>query len=196
MGGAWPTWAVLAFLAVERLIELAVARRNEALVRAAGAVEHGRGLTRMIMIFHAAWFAVFTLETALRGADAPAVPYRVLGSAVALQSLRWWCIGTLGRFWNTKVLVVPGAEPVRRGPYRWVRHPNYLVVAVEIALLPALCGCWGTAAVFGALNPVLLRARIRQEDAALRQAGSASAPTSPANTGSPQLAPREPLPYE
>lgn len=196
MADAWPTWAVLALSAVERLIELAVARRHEASVRADGAVEHGRGLTRCIMAFHATWFAAFAVEAALRGGAVPVGPFGLLGTALGLQALRWWCIGTLGRFWNTKVLVVPGTAPVRRGPYRWVRHPNYLVVAVEVALLPALCGCWWTAAVFGALNPLLLLLRIRQEDAALRWAGSSAAPTSSANTGSPQLASREPLPYE
>ncbi len=193
MAGAWPTWTVLAFLAVERLIELTVARRNEALVRAEGAVEHGRGLTRCIVTFHAAWFGAFAVEAALRGAPGPAGPWEVLGSALGLQTLRWWCIGVRGRVWNTKVLVVPGAAAVRRGPYRWVRHPNYAVVALEIALLPALCGCWGTAAIFGALNPLILIARIRREDAALRS-GAAGAPG--VKTESPQLAPREPLPYD
>jgi methyltransferase len=83
------------------------------------------------------------------------------------QALRWWCIATLGRRWNTRVIVVPGLAPVSGGPYRWLRHPNYVAVVVEGAALPLVHAAWVTAVVFTVLNAFLLRVRIRVEDAAL-----------------------------
>jgi len=86
---------------------------------------------------------------------------------VAAQALRWWCIVTLGPRWNTRVIVVPGLAPVVAGPYRVLRHPNYLAVAVEGAALPLVHGCWITAVSFTVANALLLRVRIRVENEAL-----------------------------
>ena len=86
---------------------------------------------------------------------------------VASQALRWWCITTLGPRWNTRVIVVPGLSPVRSGPYRMLRHPNYVAVVVEGVALPLVHAAWITALVFTVLNAALLTARIRTEDAAL-----------------------------
>jgi methyltransferase len=84
-----------------------------------------------------------------------------------LQAARLWVLASLGRFWTTRIVILPGAPLVRRGPYRYLRHPNYLVVAAEIAVLPLVFGAWGIALVFSLLNLVLLIQRIRVEDAAL-----------------------------
>jgi len=183
------TAAFVPLLCAERLVELAIARRNEGWIRGAGGVEHGARLTRWIVAFHAAWFAAFILEAGLRGAAPVLGVVPPLVCFGLLQALRYWCIASLGPFWNTKVLVLPGAPPVRRGPYRWLRHPNYLVVLVEIALYPALFGCWVTALVFGLVNAVLLQRRVAQEDAALRagapRGGHAPPPRRRSNTGYP-----------
>ncbi|HET6732675.1 isoprenylcysteine carboxylmethyltransferase family protein, partial [Mycobacterium sp.] len=91
----------------------------------------------------------------------------MLGVVLAAQALRWWCIGTLGRQWNTRVVVVPGASRVSRGPYRVVPHPNYVAVVTEGAALPLVHSAWITALVFSVLNAALLRTRIRVENEAL-----------------------------
>ena len=162
------TWAFLAFLVGERLFELRLARRNAVQARARGAVEHGRGLTRVIVAFHAAWLLAFVVEAGLGGKNSLLGPLPTAAVMATLQALRYWCVLTLGPRWNTRVLVVPGAAPVRSGPYRFLRHPNYLVVLLEIALYPALFGCWLTALGFGSLNALLLAGRIRTENRALR----------------------------
>jgi methyltransferase len=91
----------------------------------------------------------------------------MLALVVASQALRWWCIATLGRRWNTRVIVVPGMPPVRSGPYQFLRHPNYVAVVVEGVALPLVHAAWITAVVFTVLNAALLAVRIRVEDAAL-----------------------------
>ena len=102
----------------------------------------------------------------------PALGWTALALAVASQALRWWCITSLGRHWSTRVLVVPGDELVTRGPYRFLRHPNYVAVVVEGVALPLVHTAWITATAFTVLNAVLLRTRIRVEDRAL--AGAAA----------------------
>jgi methyltransferase len=87
---------------------------------------------------------------------------------VASQALRWWCIATLGRRWNTRVIVVPGLAPVTSGPYRFLAHPNYVAVVVEGIALPLVHEAWLTALVFTGANAALLTVRIRAENAALR----------------------------
>jgi methyltransferase len=103
-------------------------------------------------------------------ADRPFIPWLgwpMLVLALGSQALRWWCIATLGPRWNTRVIVVPGLAPVRRGPYRLFRHPNYVAVVVEGFALPLVHTAWVTALVFTALNVPLLRVRLRVENAAL-----------------------------
>lgn len=163
-------WAALfiGLLIGERLVELWIARRNRRWMEAQGAVEVGASLTRVIILFHFLWFTGFLFEAGSTGASPlrhPLLPYLVL---VFLQAGRYWCVWSLGRYWNTAVLVLPQASPVHKGPYRWLRHPNYLVVGLEILLYPALFGCWRTALAGTLINACLLYNRIRQEEAALR----------------------------
>ena len=103
----------------------------------------------------------------------------MLALVVASQALRWWCIATLGRRWNTRVIVVPGLAPVTSGPYRFLRHPNYVAVVVEGIALPLVHAAWITALVFTVLNAALLAVRIRVEDAALATLPRADATTEP-----------------
>ncbi len=159
---------VVALVAVERLVELVVSTRNAAWSRAHGGREAGRGHYPVMVALHTGLLVGMLLEAWLRR---PAVPVvlaaTMLVLAAASQVLRWWCIATLGRQWNTRVIVVPGMPLVRSGPYRLLPHPNYVAVVVEGVALPLVHAAWVTAAVFTLANAVLLAVRIRVEDAAL-----------------------------
>jgi methyltransferase len=165
---AWFTLLV-ALVAVERLAELVVARRNERWSVARGAVESGAAHYPFMVVLHTGLLAGALLEAWLGHRPfIPALGWPMLALVVAAQLLRWWCIATLGRQWNTRILVVPGLSRITRGPYRYMTHPNYLAVVVEGAALPLVHTAWMTALAFTVLNAALLRARITAEDAALR----------------------------
>ena len=156
-------------VALERLGELVVARRNERWARARGATEYGRGHYPVMVALHTGLLAGALLEVWLGSRPfLPALGVPMLVLLAASQGLRWWCVRTLGRQWNTRVLVVPGSGRVERGPYRLLPHPNYVAVVVEGAALPLVHTAWITAVVFSACNALLLARRIRVEDRALR----------------------------
>lgn len=153
--------------ALERLAELRLARRNGAWARAHGGIEHGAGHYPAMVALHTGLLAAIPAEARWRDREPPRSWPILLGACAAAQGLRWWCIATLGPRWNTRVIVIPGATPVASGPYRLIDHPNYVAVAVEGLALPLLAGATRTAAVFSLANALLLRHRIRVEDAAL-----------------------------
>lgn len=164
---AWFTVLVLA-VALERLAELVVSRRNAAWSRSQGSVETGQRHYPVMVALHSGLLVGALLEVWLRRPDfRPALGWPMLALVVASQALRWWCIATLGRRWNTRVIVMPGAPPVRRGPYRFLAHPNYLAVVVEGAALPLVHTAWVTALLFTVGNAALLWVRLRVENAAL-----------------------------
>ncbi|MGW4382149.1 isoprenylcysteine carboxyl methyltransferase family protein [Kitasatospora sp. NPDC004531] len=166
---------LVSLVAVERLAELLVARRNAAWSLARGGVEYGRRHYPPMVALHTGLLAGCLLEVAC--AERPFVPvlgWPMLALALAAQGLRWWCIRTLGPRWNTRVIVVPGLPLVAGGPYRWLRHPNYLAVVVEGLALPLVHSAWVTALGFTLLNSLLLHTRLRCEDAALRLCGAAA----------------------
>lgn len=155
-------------VALERVAELVVSQRNAAWSKRNGGVEYGRGHYPAMVLLHTGLLAGCLTEAWLT--DRPFIP--LLGGTMFLvvlgaQGLRWWCIATLGRRWNTRVIVIPGLPLITSGPYRLMRHPNYLAVIIEGAALPLVHGAWLTAAVFALLNLPLLRIRIRCEQAAL-----------------------------
>jgi methyltransferase len=153
---------------LERLAELVVSTRNAAWSFARGGVEYGRGHYPVMVALHSGFLVAMLLEAWVRRPDVPAVlAWTMLALVLASQALRWWCIGTLGRRWNTRVIVVPGLAPVISGPYRLLRHPNYVAVVVEGVALPLVHSAWLTAVLFTVANAVLLTVRIRVEDAAL-----------------------------
>ncbi|MGE0219717.1 isoprenylcysteine carboxyl methyltransferase family protein [Mycolicibacterium sp.] len=163
-------WYALLIVAigVERLAELAVSQRNRSWSRRQGGVEAGAGHYPAMVVLHAGLLAGCLLEPVLTDRPfLPALGWPMLAVVLAAQALRWWCISTLGRQWNTRVIVVPNAARVTGGPYRHLPHPNYLAVVVEGIALPLVHSAWITAAVFTVLNAVLLRARIRVENTAL-----------------------------
>lgn len=156
-------WLFLGLTAAQRLGELALARRNTRRLIAAGAVEHGRGHYPLFVLLHAGWLAAMAL--AIPPQQPPVWP--LLALYLVLQGLRAWAIASLGRFWTTRVITLPAAPLVRHGPYRWLRHPNYWIVAAEIATLPLAFGAWRIALAFSVLNALLLGHRIRVENRAL-----------------------------
>ncbi|MCX5192627.1 hypothetical protein OOK31_01760 [Streptomyces sp. NBC_00249] len=166
---------ILVLVAAERLAELATARRNAAWSLARGGREYGRGHYPVMVALHTALLVGCAVEAGYR-TFLPLLGWPALALAVAAQGLRWWCVRTLGPRWNTRVIVVPGLPLVAAGPYRWLRHPNYVAVVVEGLALPLVHSAWLTAAVFTVADALLLRARIRCEDAALADAGGAPRP--------------------
>lgn len=160
---------LVAAVAVLRLVEVVVAARNTRRLLAAGGVEAGRGHLPAMTALHAAFLVAAPAEVWALGR--PFVPW-LASAALALLllafSLRAWTLATLGSRWTTRVIAVPGERPVARGPYRYVRHPNYVVVAAELLALPLVHAAWLTALVFGAFNAWLLAVRIRTEEALLR----------------------------
>jgi methyltransferase len=157
----------LIILATERGLEQVIARRNETGIKKLGGEEYGAAFTRVLIGFHVCWFFSFGIEAAARDAKLLVSPASAVLVFLLCQAWRYWCILSLGRSWNTKIIAVPGAELVRAGPYLLFKHPNYAVVVLEIFIYPALFGCWITALILGFANIFVLKKRIRQEEAAL-----------------------------
>ena len=155
---------LLALVTLQRLAELVHARRNTQRLLAEGAVEIGAGHYPLLVLLHAAWLGALWI-LAVRGQAVLWWP-AVIGYA-AVEIARAWVMLSLGRYWTTRILVPREAPLVRRGPYRFLRHPNYWVVAFEIALLPLALGSWTLAAVFSVLNGAVLFWRIRVEEGSL-----------------------------
>jgi methyltransferase len=154
---------LLAAVTLERLAELAWAGRNTRRLRAAGAYEAGAAHYPLIVVLHAAWL----LGLWILGWNRPVEPV-FLAFFLVVQVGRFWVLATLGARWTTRILVAPGEALVRHGPYRFMRHPNYFIVALEIALLPLALGLVTFAVVFSLANALVLALRIRTEDLALR----------------------------
>lgn len=163
---------VLTAIALQRLAELRLAARNAARIRRLGGYEAGAATYPPIVALHLLFFGVLPMEFALRQPQPSVWTAACAAAFVLLQLGRAWCIRSLGPYWNTRVFVVPGMQPVRSGPYRWLKHPNYLVVTLEFLFLPLMFGCTAAAFLFPALNALLLRRRIRVEESALREAAS------------------------
>ena len=156
---------------LERLAELVVAKRNLTWALARGGREVGFSHYPVMVVLHTGLLAGCLLEVWL--GDRPFVPalgWPMVAVVLASQALRWWCIATLGRQWNTRVIVVPGLPLVSGGPYKLFRHPNYVAVVAEGAALPLVHSAWITAVVFTVANAVLLTVRIRIENRALAAA--------------------------
>ena len=160
---------VVVLVAVERVAEMVVSRRNAAWSFERGGVESGQRHFPVMVVLHTLFLVGMLVEAWWRRPDVPGVlAWSMLAIAIACQLGRWWCIQALGRHWNTRVIVVPGTPPILRGPYRFLSHPNYVIVVVEGVALPLVHAAWISAVVFTILNAALLTVRIRVEAAALR----------------------------
>ncbi|GAB3928515.1 isoprenylcysteine carboxyl methyltransferase family protein [Kribbella albertanoniae] len=165
------TWYVVLVVLVgfERVAELVVSLRNAKWSFAQGGVESGRGHYPFMVVLHTGLLAGCLVE-AFQRPFIPALGWTMFALVVLSQGLRWWCISVLGQQWNTRVIVVPGLHLVARGPYKLLKHPNYVAVVIEGIALPLVHTGWITAVVFTVLNIPLLAVRIRSEEAALSAA--------------------------
>jgi len=159
---------LIVLVGLERVAELVVSTRNAAWSLERGGVESGRGHYPFMVVLHTGLLVGALVEAWVRRPDvSELLAWSMLVLVLASQALRWWCIATLGRRWNTRVIVVPGLAPVTSGPYRFLTHPNYVAVVVEGFALPLVHASWITALVFTVANAALLTVRIRCEDRAL-----------------------------
>ena len=177
----------LGLLVCERAAELLLSRRNARLALAAGGVESGHRSYSFMVVVHALFPVACAGEVLVLGRPFPGgLGLAALTVALGAQALRWWAVATLGWRWNTRVIVVPLASPVTGGPYRFLRHPNYLAVVLEMASVPLIHGAWLTALLFSALNAGMLAVRIPAEERALGRRYAE------AFEGRPRLLPRGP----
>lgn len=159
---------LVAIVAVERVIELVVSKRNLQWSRAHGGAEFGHSHYPYMVALHVFLLVGCLVEVWVwQRPLIPALSWTMLALVVASQALRWWCIVTLGPRWNTLVVVVPGMPRVTGGPYRWLAHPNYVAVVIEGIALPMVGFAWMTAVIFTVLNIPLLVTRLRVENEAL-----------------------------
>ena len=158
----WSSVALLAFVTLQRLVELPIARANTKRLLAEGGHEVGASHYPIIVALHAAWLVTLWWLAPDRPID---IPFLLL--FLLIEAGRVWVLRTLGNRWTTRIIVVPGEKLIEAGPYRFVRHPNYLVVIGEIAVLPLVFGLWDVAIIFSLLNAAMLTVRIRTENRAL-----------------------------
>ncbi|QIV82740.1 isoprenylcysteine carboxyl methyltransferase family protein [Mycolicibacterium frederiksbergense] len=158
----------IVLIGLERLVELAVSRRNANWSFARGGREFGQGHYPVMVAMHGALLLSCMAEVAFAHRPfIPALGWPMVALVAASTIVRWWCVATLGKHWNPRLIIVPGAELVRSGPYRWIHHPNYTAVAVEVVALPLVHSAWLTAIVFTIANAAVLRVRITAENLAL-----------------------------
>jgi methyltransferase len=153
---------LLLLVMAQRLGELVIAARHTKRLLAEGAYEVGADHYKWIVAVHMGWLGALVFWTWINGPQL-SLPWLVV--YIALQAARVWTMMSLGRFWTTRIIVVPNAPLVRRGPYRFFKHPNYVVVVLEIAALPLVLGAWPVAVIFSVLNALVLRVRIKAEAA-------------------------------
>ena len=159
----------LLFVISQRLIELLIAKRNERILKAQGGIEFDKNGYRVIVIMHVVFFVSLICEKVFLSRMLNS--YWIIFAALfgVAQFLRYWAIKSLGVYWNTKILVLPNHKLVIAGPYKFLRHPNYIAVIVEIAVIPLIFSCYLTACIFSVINFILLRRRIKIEESALRK---------------------------
>ncbi len=160
----YAAYAIIALVAIQRLIEIQYANRNTKALLARGGVEAGSSHYPLIVLLHAAWLVAIPLALPSN----PSISWPLLGVFVLLQAARVWVIASLGPYWTTRIITLKDAPLVRRGPYKFLRHPNYVVVALEIAVLPLVFGEVAVAVLFSILNASVLFWRIREEERTLR----------------------------
>lgn len=163
-------WILILLVCLQRIAELAVAKRNEKWMLQQGAYEAGASHYPFIVALHVSFFISLILEVVFFDKTLSTWWPLWFSLFVVAQFARVWSLRSLGRFWNTKIIVLPGASIVKKGPYRWIRHPNYVVVVTEILVLPLLFQAYYTAFIFSVLNAFILSIRIAAEEQALMEA--------------------------
>lgn len=164
-------WLILMFIAIQRLFELVLSKRNTERLLREGATEHFPEHYPLIVMLHASWLAVLAANTML--SSSLTINWFFFGVFVLLTGFRFWILVTLGPYFTTRIISSPSLPLVKIGPYRYIRHPNYVVVMGEIISVPLIFGWWRMALIWGSLNAILLWYRIRRENQVLRARRSA-----------------------
>ncbi|MGM0899840.1 MAG: isoprenylcysteine carboxyl methyltransferase family protein [Bacillota bacterium] len=157
------------FIIIQRLTELAIARKNERWMKAKGAVEFGSGHYPIMVLLHSAFIITLIFEVLYFQRELSRFWFLLLVGFLFTQAMRIWALRSLGPYWNTKIIVLPGAKVVKKGPYQFIKHPNYVIVALEIILIPLLFNAYTTAVLFTMLNIMILSVRIPAEERALTE---------------------------
>ncbi|WP_272885610.1 isoprenylcysteine carboxyl methyltransferase family protein [Fictibacillus marinisediminis] len=160
----------LGALILQRLAELVIARRNETFLFSKGAFEAGQEHYKWMVAIHASFFVSLLLEVPLFHKEPASWWWIPFSLFLLAQMARVWCLRSLGAFWNTKIIILPGAQVVASGPYKYIRHPNYCIVTMEIITIPLVFQAYFTALLFLVLNAVILSVRIPAEEKALQEA--------------------------
>lgn len=159
----------IGFIIFQRITELVIAKRNEKWMKSQGAIEFGRGHYPAMVAIHTAFFLSFILEVIYFQKDLSAYWPLLFTVFLITQAMRVWALTSLGRFWNTKIIILPGAEVIKKGPYKLIKHPNYLIVAVELIVIPLIFNAFVTMIAFTLLNIMILSIRIPAEERALKE---------------------------
>ncbi|WP_062052246.1 isoprenylcysteine carboxyl methyltransferase family protein [Bacillus sp. JCM 19034] len=161
-------YGLILIVILQRLIEVIIAKKNEQWMKKQGGYEVGKSHYRYMVMLHMLFFCSLLLEVSLTPPQFYMWSLIPLSLFLVAQICRGWALSSLGRFWNTRIIVLPGAKVKVKGPYRFIRHPNYLVVVIEIMMLPLLFQAYVTMILFTILNGWILSVRIREEEQALR----------------------------
>lgn len=168
MSGYTAFTILLVLVAIERIVELIISKRNLKWSFAQGGIEYGRSHYKYMVVIHLFLLVGSLIEVWVTKPSLNlTLSWTMFALAFASQGLRWWCISTLGQRWNTLVVIIPGMPAITSGPYKWFKHPNYVAVVIEGFALPLVGFAWRTALIFSALNFFVLRARLKSENAAL-----------------------------
>lgn len=160
-------WIVIFFIICQRVIELIIAKSNERWMTERGGIKLGEEHYKWFILLHGLFFLSIILEVLFQTERTQSLNIFLFTIFIVTQLGRIWCIATLGRFWNTKIIVLPRVALIRKGPYKYVKHPNYIIVAVELFVIPLLFGAYITAILFPVFHLLLLRIRIPREEKAL-----------------------------
>jgi methyltransferase len=158
---------IVSVVIVQRLAELLLARRNASKMSSLGAVEHDKKGYKYIVIMHISFFIAMVLEFIFLNRSINVFSPYLFVIFLLAQVLRYWAITTLGVYWNTRIIVLKGSKPIYSGPYKFLKHPNYIAVITELAVIPLMFSCYFTSLLFTPLNLSVLRRRIKIETAAL-----------------------------
>lgn len=162
-------WILFIIIILQRIIELFIAKRNEQWMKARGGIEKGQSHYKWFILLHTLFFCSLFVEIIIRDVTGFKLPYVLFIIFIITQVVRIWCITALGRCWNTKIIISPDLPLVNKGPYKYVKHPNYIVVGIELFVIPLLFGAYITAMVFPILHMALLTIRIPYEEKALQK---------------------------
>ena len=162
-------YIILSIIIIQRLTELVIAKRNEKWLREHGAVEYGQDHYKYIVLLHTMFFVSMLIEYNFRERhlDFSVINYLFLVIFILLQIMRIWVLISLGKYWNTKILRIPDSVLISKGPYRYFKHPNYIIVVCEIFVIPLIFDLYYTAVIFSVLNGVMLKVRIKEENKVL-----------------------------